>query len=193
MRLHMRYCSRDTHNLLERLADCYLMQFGHSRRILNVISGRTEDRSVFIFDYHYETGSAQDRILHRHSVVVWQLKDTLPAAAALTEKPFLPIGTFRHFTPMQTGDPKFDGWFHLYTDDWQAVEKRLTPDVRKFLLLCGKVNWQWQGQFMVFDTERILSALQIARLIHRGSHCCRLIADAKNIDAPVPPESTPAN
>ncbi len=193
LRLHMRYSSGDTLDLLERLADCYLMQFGHSRRILNVISGRMEERSVFAFDYRHETGTAQDRVLHHHCVIVWQLKDPLPSVVALTKNPLLPMGTFRNFTSLQTGDPQFDECFQLYTDDFRAVAKRLTPDVRKILFLCGKVNWQWQGQFMVFDTESILSALQIARLIHRGSHCCQLIADAKNIDEPGPPVSTQSN
>jgi len=193
LRLQMRFSSGDTLDLLARLADCYLMQFGHSRRILNMLTSRREERTVFAFDYRYETGSGQDRTLHHYSVIAWQQKVSLPSVIALADQPFLPLGKFRSFSPMPTGDTKFDEAFTLYTDNAPAVQKLLTRDIQKILLDCGLINWQWQDQWTIFYTQSVLSALQIARLIHRGSHCCRLIADAKNIDAPVPPESTQSN
>jgi hypothetical protein len=177
LRLHMRYSSRDTMELLERLADLYLMQFGHSRRILNIIYGRHEERAVYAFDYRHETGSGQERIVHHYNVIVWQQKLDLPSIVALQNENFLPMGSFRNFTSLQSRDPKFDSLFQLYSDDPKTAEKWLTSNIRKILILSGDVNWEWNGNYIVFYTEKVLSALQITRLIHRGSLCCKLLEE----------------
>jgi len=173
LRLRLRYSAADQTGLIDRLQGLYFAQQGHAARVANVLQGRRQDRELFVFDYLYEVGAGVSRAVRQCCVIAWRVNTRLPGVVGWQPAAFTPMGLFRCFGRLETGDPRFDGRFATYTDDPQAAGALLTPPLRRALLACPGVDWEAVGPWLAFYTQHVLSARQLIRLISRTSRCCR--------------------
>jgi hypothetical protein len=176
-RLRLRFSAHHDPALPGRLAGLYLMQLGHARRAYHVISGRREDLELIAFDFSYETGLGSDRTSNQASVVVCKTIRVLPSIVALRDNSFQPLGKFSSFTSLATWSPNFDRTFALYADHPEKARRALTDDLQRLLLHCRHVNWELHDGYIVFFADRLLSAPQLRRLIHRALQTAQLLSE----------------
>ncbi|MBN2377232.1 MAG: hypothetical protein JXD22_12570 [Sedimentisphaerales bacterium] len=178
LRLRMRFAARDHFKLPELLDGFHLVSFGHSCRAFNVMHGRYDDHELLVFTWCYETGSGQQRAVHHRNVVLWRMDEELPAMVALRDELFEPIGRYENFQPVNFDDPPFAHHYKLVTDQPETAISLLNGPLRKALLACPYVDWETNGRYLIFYTYRMVSSLQIARLISRSSKCCRILKES---------------
>ena len=175
LRMQMRFSQQDRVALIERLTALHLMKLGHSGRCFNIIYGIRHNQKLFVFDYAYETGSGQNRSTQKRQVFLCKIKTPLPPAVARRDELFEPLGTFRHFAPMNTGDLQFDRRFRLYTDQGENLRETLSQPVRGVLGCLQLVDWEFNEHYVAFYSRKLLAGAQITRLINRTVQCARLL------------------
>lgn len=122
---------------------------GHSRRALNVLLGRYEGRAFTAFDYHYATGSGDDRRSHGCSVVALNLGVTAPDLAVG------PTTTLRRWVDTLTGrdiaigDPPFDEFFTVHSPSPAFARDVLLSEVRDVMRHHPRLAWRITGDSLL--------------------------------------------
>lgn len=122
---------------------------GHSQRAVNVILGRYDDRAFTAFDYHYVTGSGDDRRSHDCSVIALNLGVAAPDLAVG------PTGTLRRWVDALTGrdipigDPPFDDYFTVHSPSPEFARDVLLSDVRDVMRHHPTLAWRITGDSLL--------------------------------------------
>ena len=153
LRLDMRFHGEDRIGLLDRLGATYLAQQGHSTRAVNVIQGRRADRHLFCFDFLCEIGSGSSRTVKHRTVILWQQAKSLPAVVAVRAQSLDGLGRFADFRHVRTRDADFDGHFGAFTDELDAASDILSEPLRRNLLRCGAIGWEFCGQELLLYSD----------------------------------------
>ena len=180
LRLRMRFSARDHFKLPELLEGFHLAWFGHSCRAYNIMHGRHDDHELLVFTWCYETGTGQQRSMHQRNVVLWRMEEELPVMVALRGELFESIGRYENFRQLKFDDALFDHHYKLFTDQPEEAMALLDDPLRKALPACPDVDWETGGRYLMFYTNRMVSSLQIARLISRSSKCCRILKESSD-------------
>jgi hypothetical protein len=175
LRLDMRFSADDCLGILDRLAGAYLTQHGHSKRVINVIQGRREQRQFLCFDYLFEVGVGQSRTVQRRTAVVWGQARALPSAVGLTGIKLEPVGRFCDFCRVRFEEQAAKTKFLVYSDAPGSAEALLSQSLCDNLDRCGDIVWEFCGNDLLLHSEKELSAFEIGSLMWRGWRCCDLL------------------
>lgn len=113
------------------LSDLALMQRGHSRRLTNLIRGRTRSVDLCLFDYRYTTGSGKHQSTHNLSVVAFDSPLLELPPFELGPENFLHriAGVFGYQDIDFAGYPAFNKAFLLRGPDEGAIRQVFTEPV----------------------------------------------------------------
>ena len=186
LRLDMRFHGEDRVGLLDRLGGTYLAQQGHSSRAVNVIQGRRGDRHFFCFDSLSEIGAGSSRTVRHRTVVYWQQTRPLPAVVGVRDEGLDGLGRFADFRHLRTKDGDFDSHFDVFSDEPDAAVQILSEPLRRNLLRCGDIGWEFCGRELLLYSDKQLSFFEIGSLIWRGWRCCDLIEGRASSAEPFP-------
>lgn len=144
---------------------------GSGRRAENVISGRHDGREFVAFDYHYTTGSGEDR--NSHNVAVVALHLGLPPgvhAPDLAVGPTTTLGRWANALSgrdVPIGDPVFDEHFTVQTPAPEFAADLLLSDVRQVMAHHPNLSWRIAGDSLLVirpggsTPEQVESHLQV--------------------------------
>lgn len=122
---------------------------GHGQRAVNVILGRYDGRAFTAFDYHYVTGSGDERRSHDCSVIALNLGVTAPDLAVG------PTTTLRRWVDALTGrdiaigDPPFDDFFTVHSPSPEFARDVLLSDVRDVMRHHPTLAWRIAGDSLL--------------------------------------------
>lgn len=116
---------------MRALADLPLFDRGHSKRIKNVMTGRTGDREVKIFDYRYTVGGGKESHTYAQTVALYpHAAPGLPDLALAPENVFHKIGhAFGYQDINFASNPAFSSRYLLRGPDEMAIRSAFGPDI----------------------------------------------------------------
>lgn len=122
---------------------------GHSQQAVNVLLGRYDGRPFTAFDYHYVTGSGDDRRSHACSVIALNLGVAAPDLAVG------PTTTLRRWVDALTGrdipigDAAFDDFFTVHSTAPEFARDVLLSDVRDVMRHHPTLAWRITGDSLL--------------------------------------------
>jgi hypothetical protein len=122
---------------------------GHSQQAVNVLLGRYDGRAFTAFDYHYATGSGEDRRSHTCSVIALNLGVHAPDLAVG------PTSTLRRWVDSLTGrdvaigDRAFDEFFTVHSPSPDFARDVLLSDVREVMRRHPTFAWRITGDSLL--------------------------------------------
>lgn len=122
---------------------------GHNQQAVNVLLGRYDGRSFTAFDYHYVTGSGDERRSHTCSVTALHLGVVAPDLAVG------PTTTLRRWVDALTGrdipigDQPFDDFFTVHSPSPDFARDVLLSDVRDVMRQHPTLAWRIAGDSLL--------------------------------------------
>jgi hypothetical protein len=135
------------------LAKFHLFSQGHSRKLTNVLRGRTRDLDAAVFDYKYTVGSGKNARTFRTSVVCFRSDDLdLPEFALRPEDFWQRIGVkvFGYQDINFDSHPVFSRAFLLRGPDEAAVRELFTDTVLSHFETQPGVSVEGAGTTLLF-------------------------------------------
>jgi hypothetical protein len=122
---------------LDRLrgyGDLPIFDRGHSKRARNVMTGRTADRDVLLFDYRYTVGSGKNSHTYSQTVALYPNGAAgLPDFALAPENVFHKIGQVFGYQDIDfEQSPEFSAHYLLRGDDEMAIRTAFSTDAIAF-------------------------------------------------------------
>ena len=132
----MGYAFEETGDLgqLRSFGDLPLFDQGHSKRARSVMTGRTADRDVKLFDYQYTTGSGKNSHTHNQTVALYPEGGRgLPDFVLAPENFLHKIGQAFGYQDIDfEQSPEFSAHYLLRGNDEAAIRAAFTADVLAF-------------------------------------------------------------
>lgn len=122
---------------------------GRAGQARNVLLGTYDARPFTAFDYHYVTGSGDDRRTHTYSVVALNLG---VAAPDLAVGPTTTIGRWVDALTgrdIEIGDPPFDAAFTVHSPSPEFARELLLSDVRDVMRHHPTLAWRITGDSLL--------------------------------------------
>jgi hypothetical protein len=132
--------------LMKSFADLPLFRNGHSRKVRNVMTGRTSGRDVKLFDYQYTTGGGE----HSHTAVQTVAlfpggSGGMPDFLLAPENVFHKIGQIFGYQDIDfETSPEFSSHYLLRGRDEEAIRSAFTADALAFLR--ERPGWNVEAQ-----------------------------------------------
>ena len=120
--------------VMKGLGDLPLYAHGHSKRVRNVMTGRTSGRDVKLFDYKYTTGSGKNSHTWSQTVAVYpKVADGLPDLLLAPENIFHKIGAVFGYQDIDFDtSPEFSSHYLLRGPDEMAIRSVFSVDALHF-------------------------------------------------------------
>ncbi len=120
---------------LQALGDLPLYSHGHSKRVMNVMSGRSGTGEVKVFDYRYTTGGGKESHTWRQTVALFPGGGRgLPDFVLAPENVLHKLGQLLGYQDIDfDSSPAFSSHYLLRGADETAIRAAFTDDVRMFL------------------------------------------------------------
>jgi len=137
---------------LSNLSSFYLFSQGRSKRLSNLMRGKTKNLEVAIFDYKYVTGSGKHSHTWRQSVVCFHLdRPDLPVFCLRPESVFHKIGAWFGYQDINfTNSPVFSKNYLLQGKDEQAIRDLFTDEVLAFCEANLGISVEGGGDWLLF-------------------------------------------
>ncbi len=116
------------------LGDLPLYRHGHSRHVKNLMTGRTGNEQVWVFDYQYTTGGGKESHTWRQTVAIYSgAARGLPDFVLAPENVFHKIGQLLGYQDIDfDSSPAFSSRYLLRGPDEPAIRAAFALDTRAF-------------------------------------------------------------
>lgn len=144
-------------DLMQRLQAFKLFNAGHSRKMVNVIVGRTEVVNIAIFDYRYITGSGKHQHVHNQTVVAMESDELdIPSFTLRPESLFDWFGSVLGFQDIDFEEhPQFSKMFVLKGENEQVIRKFFDAELLDFFAEKKGITFEAiPGRFIYFRGGR---------------------------------------
>ena len=129
---------------------------GRSRKISNLMSGKTEDLALKIFDYRYRTESGKNSSTHFHTIV--HIKSPLMNSPAFSLAPESPFHRISNFFGMNDIDfdmyPEFSRQYLLKGAEEEAIRKLFNREKLTFFTDNPQFSVEGQNDEMIIFKGR---------------------------------------
>ncbi|MBC8351242.1 MAG: hypothetical protein H8E66_04615 [Planctomycetes bacterium] len=169
--LELEFFESGHEELLSRLATFQLFNSGHSRRMKNVIIGKTELASIAIFDYRYTTGGGKNQSTHNQTVVTMESESlALPNFTMRPEHLFDRVGSALGFQDIDFDDhPQFSQSFVLKGKDEAAIREFFDPQILDFFADRAGICFEGTaGRFIYFRGGTTQSTDDLRKYLEEG-------------------------
>ena len=109
--------------------DVHLFERGHSKRVMNLMTGRVDDQHVAVFDYRYTVGSGKHQHTETQTVVLLPAaKPSLPDLQMAPENPLIRIAEVFGYQDIDIdSSPEFSRRYIVKGTDEAAIRAALYP------------------------------------------------------------------
>lgn len=138
--------------LLSTLTQFHLFSQGRSRRILNVMKGKSRDAHITIMDYLFTTGGGKNSSTYRQTVILFD-SDTLdlPAFSLRPENFIHRIGNAFGYQDIDFDSyPEFSRMYLLQGADEEAVRNTFDYDLLSYFEKQKNICVEGEGRKMIF-------------------------------------------
>ncbi len=185
-KLGLRYSAKDVLSLWETYGSCYLMQYGHSPRIVHVLSGRVGHVPMTVFEYHLEAGSGLLRRRENHSVILVNCRERLPLIVIRRKMDFEAVGRFQGFERLkpkgQAGQPLF-----MYSNNPPQAAALLPKAFLDVLEDWDGAQCEFHDGGILFYSSERLDAGSLERWIHQAKKAAEAL-NPKGFSGPDEPK-----
>lgn len=135
---------------------------GTNRFAFNVMRGTYQEQAVFIFDYHYETGSGKNRMEHYSTAFLLVCKHVFPhltiAPETLSEKIASAVGIG---DDIKFESAEFSRMYYVRSPDKKFAYDVCHPQMMEYLLQHPGLQIEMQGPALMLAFEPLLPAEKI--------------------------------
>jgi hypothetical protein len=158
-------------NFLSNPNSFHLFSQGRSRRLFNLMRGKTKNFDVSIFDYHYVTGTGKHRHTWRQTVVCFQVNSVcLPTFSLGPENVWHKIGVWFGYQDINfAGHPVFSKNYLLRGKEEEAIRNLFTEEVLAFYETNPKLSTEGdQNRLLVYRSSAPVEPSAIHLLLEDG-------------------------
>ena len=150
-RLGLSYVGKDHGALVPLRSATKLFERGAARKYNNIMHGRIEDLSVYIFDYSYTLQSGEETQRYMQTVAaIFAEHSRAPKFELRPEHAFHRVASFFGYDDIDVADhPEFSRKVHLKGEDASAVLPAFSHETAERLTKAGKVCIESSGQWIV--------------------------------------------
>ncbi len=149
----------------------YLFSQGRSRRIYNVLKGRTGDSDVTIMDYQYTTGGGKNSSTFRQTVILFDSELLeLPAFALRPENVFHKIGSAFGYQDIDfESHPEFSKKYLLRGINEEAVRNTFDYDLLSYCERQKNLFLEGEGRKLIYyRSGKRIKPEEIKSFLHEG-------------------------
>lgn len=118
---------------------------GNDRYAFNILRGTYQEQKLFIFDYHYETGSGKDRHDHVSTIFMLVLKEAFPRITIGPENLFAKIEGIFDKEDVKFESAEFSRAFRVHCPDKKFAYDVCNPQMIDYLLANRGFEIEIQG------------------------------------------------
>ena len=166
--------------LIDQLAQFQLFSQGRSKRIQNMIHGKTEDVDVGIFDYQYTTGSGKHSHTSTQSVICFQSSRLqLPDFVLRPENLFDRIGDVFGYRDIDFDThPAFSRSFLLRGNNEPRIRRMFSRDVLEYFEAHLGVGAEGSGSRLIYyRAAKKVRPEEVRSLLEQGFQVYSLFRD----------------
>jgi hypothetical protein len=166
--------------LNQLLSGFELFNLGHSRRMTNLLQGKTSDLELNLFDYQYTTGSGKNRTTRTYSIFVARRPGMKLPEFSLAPENFLhKIGSLFGFQDIDfDSHPRFSSRYLLRGSDEEAIRTLFKPKVLDWFEEHGGLTIEAKRDLVVFYKSPRISPTQIRNFMAEGFEVLKVFDDA---------------
>jgi hypothetical protein len=152
------------------LGQMHLFTQGHSRRTLNVMSGRIEREQALLCDYRYVIGHGKNHTTHRQTVAAFSLgPHALPSFQLRPENIFHKIGAAFGYQDIDFADyPTFSSKYLVRGQDEAAVRDFFDGSVIEAVENARQICIEGSGRWLVVYRTRQLDVRKIGEFFEEA-------------------------
>jgi len=153
--------------------DFELFSHGRSKKIYNVMTGRSGDMDITIMDYHYKTDEGKNS----QTVILVQSRYLLLPPFSLSPENLVHKigGVFDYHNINFTSHPKFSEHYLLKGDDEDTLRETFNDKLIEFYEKDNILNTEgYYDKFVHYKTSKKLSPKEIKELLQEGINLCGL-------------------
>ena len=141
---------------------------GDNRYAFNVLRGSFHDETLFVFDYHYQSGSGKSTENHDCTMLMLIFKEVFPQLGIGPERLLKKIATaLRLEADIQFESAEFSRKFCVQSPDKKFAYDVCNPQMIDYLLANPDLHIEIQGPTLMLTFEPLLSAGQIEYNLQR--------------------------
>lgn len=134
-----------------RCAGLHLFSQGHSKKLRNVLRGRTNDLDVALFDYTFTTGHGKHAHTHRTTGACFQADLRLPAFSLRPEGFWQKVGSLLGYKDINfDSHPQFSKAYQLKGPDEEVIREAFDEAVLDFFQAKPGLSVEAAGDVLVF-------------------------------------------
>ena len=167
--MQMTFFENDQYGLMQQIEAFDLMSSGHSRRIKNIMvhGHEMDDVQECIFDYHYDSGSGDNKSTHKTSVIFLNSKSLLLPTFYM--RPKNKLGKwFQRIRNKNQGPGDQDQLLYNYKvkmDDASQLDFLINSGIHTLLLADNVYNLEGNGHYLIiYQDGNLLSLNQIINM-----------------------------
>ena len=145
---------------------------GHSRMVMNAISGSVSFGTFYTFDYRFVTGSGKSRTEHRYGIVAFRVPLNFLKLDMRSEGFFDKIGNTLGVRDIQFESDEFNREYHIHCPSDKFAFDILNPEMIQYLLSLPKLHWQLMGPYIVLVNQGYWPVATLNHVIPDGRKIC---------------------
>jgi len=158
------------------IADVPLFDRGHSKRVVNLMSGRLDGQQVAVFDYSYTVGAGKARNTTEQTVVLLpSAKASLPDLQMAPENFLTRIGEAIGFKDIDLeSNPEFSRRYVVRGADEDAIREALSPRAAPYF--AGHEGWSVEvrsGSVAIYRANRVARAEDLRAFVAEACEAAR--------------------
>jgi hypothetical protein len=127
---------------------------GEDRYAFNILRGKYHEQSLFVFDYHYETGSDKNKVNHNLTVLMLVVKEVFPQVTIGPENFGLKIaGAFGIGDEIKFESAEFSRTFCVRSKDKKFAYDVCNAKMMEYLLMNRDLQIEIQGPVVLLAFE----------------------------------------
>lgn len=157
--------------LFESLGGFHLFSLGHSRKLWNLMRGKSRGVELAVFDFKYVTGGGKHSHTWHHSVIRFQFNEaSLPSFSLRPENVFHKIGEWFGYQDIDfKSRPDFSSRYLVRGREENAIRNLFTDRVLTFYEQQFELSTEGAGdQLLVYRHDRRLPPEGIRSLLEEG-------------------------
>jgi hypothetical protein len=148
---------------------CFLNRFsqGENRYAFNVLQGVYQEQKLFIFDYHYRTGSGKDAHDHYYTIFMLIVKEVFPGITVGPENLVMKIDGMFDSENIKFESAEFSKTFRVRSPDKKFAYDVCNPQMIEFLLANRGLEFEINGPAILLAFNPQLPVDQIEPNLQR--------------------------
>lgn len=141
---------------------------GSERYAFNVMRGEFQGQSMFIFDYHYRTGSGDsDKGHHRRTILMLIVREVFPQITIAPETLLTRMGQALGIEDINFESAEFSRAFSVRSEDKRFAYDICNPQMIEYLLANRDLQIEIQGPVIMLAFDSQLPAWKIESNLQR--------------------------